>query len=235
MVMTDVLEPDDDEEDFRNLPEGLWDRLRAEPTHAPEYLALAAVERWGEHAREFARRVRAEYPEASGAELAEMVKSRHATLARMEGAAAGVPGAFVPIAGAIVSVVPDLAALAWIQSRMVVQIAAVYGHDTTDQDMAAELLVLQGFYNTTEMARIAVAKAGQRIAKRLAMNYLKGGTLVLVRQLFRYVGIKFSRAGLLRAIPLLAIPLSAGVNELATRSLANRAIKFYDLRPRGKS
>ena len=233
--MTDVLEPDDDEEDFRNLPEGLWDRLRAEPTHAPQYLALAAVERWGEQAHEFARRVRAEHPEASGAELAEMVKSRHATLARMEGAAAGVPGAFVPIAGAIVSVVPDLAALAWIQSRMVVQIAAVYGHDTTDQDMAAELLVLQGFYNTTEMARIAVAKAGQRVAKRLAANYLKGGTLVLVRQLFRYVGIKFSRAGLLRAIPLLAIPLSAGVNELATRSLANRAIKYYDLRPRGKS
>jgi len=64
------------------------------------------------------------------------------------------------------------------------------------------------------------------------MKYLKGATLVLVRQLFRYVGIKFSRAGLLRAVPLLAIPLSAAVNEVATRSLAKRAIKFYDLNPR---
>jgi len=233
--MTDVLAPEDDDADeFRNLPEGLWDRLRAEPTHAPQYLALAAVERWGVQAREYAQRVRAEHPDASGRELAQMVKSRHAVLARMEGAAAGVPGAFVPVAAAFASIVPDLAALAWIQSRMVVHIAAVYGHDTNDREMAAELLVLQGFYNSTDAARLAVTAAAERIAKRLAMKYLKGGTLVLVRQLFRYVGIKFSRAGLLRAVPLLAIPLSAAVNEVATRSLAKRAITFYDLNPRRK-
>jgi hypothetical protein len=224
----------DNGEDFRNLPEGLWNRLRSDPVRAPQYLALAAVERWGDDARDHASRLRRERPDASPRELADLVKARHALLARMEGAAAGVPGSFAPIVGAAASIVPDITALAWIQSRMVVHIAAVYGHDTTSTDTAAELLVLQGFYNSTEAARVALAEAGKRVAARLVNQYIKGATLQLLKQLFRYVGIKFTRAGLIRAVPFVAIPLSAGVNEAATRSLANRAIKFYDLSPRGR-
>lgn len=60
------------------------------------------------------------------------------------------PGSFAPLAGSAAALLPDLGALAWIQSRMVVHIAAVYGHDTTDRETAAELLVLQGIYDTTE-------------------------------------------------------------------------------------
>ena len=63
---------------------------------------------------------------------------------------------------------------------------------------------------------------------------MPGSTLVLLEQLFRYVGIKFTRTGLVKAIPFIAIPLRAAVNETATRSLARRAIKYYDTRPSGR-
>jgi hypothetical protein len=224
---------DAEREEVRHLPEGLWQHLRSDPTHAPQYLALAAVNRWGEQAREYASQVRREHPAATSQQLAKLVKSRHALLARMEGAAAGVPTSVAPGPGTALAVLPDLGALAWLQSRMVVHIAAVYGHDTTDQEMAAELLVLQGFYNTTDAARVALTEASKRVATRLVNTYIKGGTLVLLRQLFRYVGIKFTRTGLLKAIPYVAIPLGAAINEAATRSLARRAIKFYDTRPPG--
>jgi hypothetical protein len=79
---------------------------------------------------------------------------------------------------------------------------------------------------------VAVTEAGKRVANRLVNMYVKGATLVLLRQLARYSGVRFSRAALLRAVPLIAIPISAGVNELSTRSLANRAIKMYDTNPR---
>ena len=217
------------------LPDGLWHQLRSDPAHAPQYLALAAVERWGEQARRYAEQVRREYPDATSQQLAQMVKSRHALLARMEGAAAGVPTSFAPGPGTALALLPDLGALAWLQSRMVVHIAAVYGHDTTDREMAAELLVLQGLYNTTDAARVALTQAGQRVANRLINAYIKGSTLLLLRQLFRYVGIKFTRTGLVKAIPFVAIPLGAAVNEVATRSLARRAIRFYDIRPPGKA
>ncbi len=196
----------DEREEVRHLPEGLWQRLRSDPTHAPQHLALAAVDRWGQQAREYAARVRAEHPDATGRELAEMVKARHALLARMEGAAVGVPGSFAPLAGAAAALLPDVGALAWIQSRMVVHIAAVYGHDTSDREMAAELLVLQGIYNTTEAARVGVTEASKRVATRVVNTYVKGATLVLLKQLFRSVGIKFTRTGLLKAIPFVAIP-----------------------------
>jgi uncharacterized protein (DUF697 family) len=163
-----------------------------------------------------------------------MVKSRHALLARMEGASAGIPPSVAPGLGTVAVILPDIAALAWLQSRMVVQIAAVYGHDTTDEEMAAELLVLQGFYNATDAARVAVTEASKRVAQRVIHTYIKGSTLVLLKQLFKYVGIKFTRGGLLKAVPYIAIPLGAVINEAATRSLAKRAIKFYDLQPRRK-
>lgn len=222
----------EDREEVRHLPEGLWERLRSDPTHVPQHLALAAVDRWGQQARDYGDRVRRGYPDATNRELAEMVKARHALLARMEGAAAGVPGSFFPLAGSTAALLPDLTALAWIQSRMVVHIAAVYGHDTNHRETAAELLVLQGIYNTTEAARVALTEASKRVATRLVNTYIKGTTLVLLKQLFRYVGIKFTRTGLLKAVPFIAVPINAGVNELATRSLAKRAIKFYELQPR---
>lgn len=222
----------EEDADVRHLPEGLWQRLRSDPAHAPLYLALAAVDRWGQQARVHADRVRREHPQATNRELAEMVRKRHAMLARMEGAAAGIPGSLAPLAGAAATMLPDITALAWIQSRMVVHIAAVYGHDTSDQETAAELLVLLGFYSSTEAARVAVVEGSKRVATRLVNTYVKGATLQLLKQMFRYVGIKFTRTGLLRAVPFVSIPISAGVNEVATRSLGKRAIQFYDLDPR---
>lgn len=237
--MTSSASVDDDEDvndrdEVRHLPEGLWQTMRSDPTSAPQHLALAATDRWGHQARDYADGVRREHPDATNAELAEMVKDRHAMLARMEGAAAGVPGSVAPLAGSAAALLPDLGALAWIQSRMVVHIAAVYGHDTTDRETAAELLVLQGIYSTTKVARVALEEASKRVATRLVNQYIKGATLVLLKQLFRYVGIKFTRVGLLKAVPFISIPINAAVNEVATRSLAKRTIKYYDTNPRKK-
>jgi hypothetical protein len=231
--VSEPAHPGELEKTDRHLPEGLWKQLLSDPAHAPQHLALAAVDRWGEQARDYAEGVRKRYPDATNRELAEVVKKRHVLLARSQGAAAGVPASFAPLVGAAAAMLPDVAALAWIQSRMVVHIAAVYGHDTTDrQTAAAELLVLQGIYSTTEAARVALTAATKRAATLAVRRYLQGATLVLLRQLFRYVGIKFTRVGVLKAVPFVAIPLSAGVNGLSTASLARRAIKFYDLEPR---
>lgn len=234
--MSEQTNDDDDAEraESRHLPEGLWKQLRQDPTHAPQHLALAAVDRWGQQARDYSDRVRREHPGATNGELAEMVRTRHAMLARMEGASAGVPASVWPVVGAAAVLLPDVGSLAWIQSRMVVHIAAVYGHDTTDRETAAELLVLQGIYNTTEAANRALTEASKRVATRVVNKYIKGATLVLLKQLFRYVGIKFTRTGLLKAVPFVAVPLGAGVNEVSTRSLGKRAIKYYELEPRKK-
>src|SRR3954467_13504429 len=94
----------------RELPPSLWARLRADPARAPEYIALAAAERHAPAAAawvEERKRTQAHSP----AELAQMAKRKHAARAAFGGAATGIGGIVTPI--------PDLAAAAWIQARLV--------------------------------------------------------------------------------------------------------------------
>src|ERR687893_3184358 len=99
-------------------PVELLRRLRADPLRAPEHVALAAAAAHGPAAAAWVRDRRSQYALAPG-ELARMAKRRHASLARLGGAATGL--------GGVATIVPDLALLAWIQSRMVFFIAAAEG------------------------------------------------------------------------------------------------------------
>ena len=81
-----------------------------------------------------------------------MARRRHATLASVEGAATGV--------GGIVTMVPDLVGLAWIQSRLVFFVAAAYGWDPHDPMRPAELLVINGLYDDAGGARAALDGVG---------------------------------------------------------------------------
>jgi hypothetical protein len=91
--------------EIRALPRSLWESLRADPVRAPEHLALAAAERHGPAAAKWVQDRRAMYA-VTPHDLAQMAKKRHAGLARYSGAAGGV--------GGFVTLVPDLAAAAWV-------------------------------------------------------------------------------------------------------------------------
>ena len=105
---------------------------------APEHIALAAARTFAPQAERWAAEKRSRFA-VEPRELAMMAKKRHATLARFEGAATGI--------GGFVTMVPDIAALAWIQARLVFYVAAAYGYDPHDPMRPAELLVLHEFYS----------------------------------------------------------------------------------------
>ena len=148
-----------------------------------------------------------------------MAKRRHATLARFEGAATGV--------GGIVTLVPDLARLAWIQSRLVFFIAAAYGYDPHDPMRPAELLVLmRPLRRTSQTARAALD--GDRQDARRGVHRLaaaaRGGARAPAGEDGRQArGPPHRRA----AIPVFAIAFNAVANERDTRALADRAIQFW--------
>jgi hypothetical protein len=212
-----MTEPDD--EVLRSLPDGLWARLRADPARAPEHLALAAAEVHGPAARDWVAERRSTYA-VEPAELARMAKRRHATLARFGGAAGGV--------GGFVTVVPDLAAAAWIQSRCIYFVAASYGFDPLDRMRPAEALVLQQIYDDVGAARAALDGAGKHVAQAMVESKLGGSeSETLARRLARMVGRRAVRHMAGRLIPGVAIAFNAVGNERDTRALADRAIAFY--------
>ena len=203
--------------DPRRLPARLWDQIRSDPTRAPEHVALAAAEVHGPAAAAWVGRKRGLYS-YDGKALARMVKRKHASLARYGGVATGF--------GGIWTVLPDLAAVAWIQSRMIFFVAAAYGYDPLDRMRPAELLVLQGMYPNPIEARAALDGAGRRVASAYVDKRLAGND-VLLGSLLGVIGRRSVEKTTGKAIPGIASVFNAVGNERDTRRLADRAIRFY--------
>jgi hypothetical protein len=206
-----------DETAVRELPPGLWDRLRLDPARAPEHIALAAAGTFAPQAERWAAEKRARFA-VEPAELAQMAKKRHATIARFEGAATGI--------GGIVTMVPDLVALAWIQSRLVFYVAAAYGYDPRDPMRPAELLVLHDFYPDPQSARKALDGIGPTIAEAYVGTKFQREEALALR-LAKFLGVRSARKLAGRVIPGVAIAFNAIGNERRTRALADKAIRFY--------
>ena len=198
-------------------PKRLWDRLLAEPDRAPEYIALAAAERFGPQAEEW---VRIAGPGHTPEQLARVAFKKHVRLARLEGGALGIGGA--------VTLAPDMIALLWIQSRMVFYIAAAYGYDPRHPMRPAEYLALQGLYETPAQAREALDGVGKRMAHALVANALSSRrTEALHLKLARYLARRLVRRYASRYIPLIGAPIGALQNGGVTKQLGQRALRYY--------
>lgn len=173
------------------------------------------------------------------AHLDRLIKSQ-LTLARSEGAGAGAVASLAELAAApagptavvasvAATVLADIAALAWIQIRLSLMIAAAYGHDMSDiETRVSEILSLHGLETTVGKS---AAPAGQRVGKRLLERYLRGNLLQALKAMFRLVGIKFSRAALIRGLPLVNIPVNASIADITTRRTSSKARTYYRTLP----
>jgi EcsC family protein len=204
-------------EQIERPPKRLWDRLLAEPDRAPEYIALAAAERFGPQAAEW---VRIAGPGHTPEELARVALKKHVRMARLEGGALGV--------GGVITAAPDLVALLWIQSRMVFYIAAAYGYDPTHPMRPAEYLALQDLYDTPAEARQALDGVGRRMAVAMAERALSSRRSdALHLRLAKYIAKRLARRYAGRLIPFIGAPIGAIQNGSATKQLGERALSYY--------
>jgi EcsC protein family len=198
-------------------PQSLWNRILAQPERAPELIALAASERFGPQAEEWVRVAGAGHtPER----LAKVAYKKHVRLSRLEGGVLGVGGAL--------TAAPDIVALIWIQSRMVFYIAAAHGYDPRHPMRPAELLAIQGFYETPDEARRALDGVGKLMAQAMVEKALSSrNTDALHRRLVRYLARRFARRAAGRFIPLIGAPLGAIQNGNATKEVGKLALDYY--------
>jgi EcsC protein family len=204
-------------EPLERPPESLWQRLRAEPDRAPEYIALAAAERFAPGVEHW---VRIAGPGHTPEQLARVAYTKHVRLARLEGGALGLGGAIT--AG------PDLVALLWIQSRMIFYIAAAYGYDPRHPMRPAELLTLQGVYPSAEEARRALDGVGKRMAVAMAERAMSSRDNQGIHlRLAKYAAKRMARRYAGRLVPLVGAPLGAMQNSAATKNLGRRALTYY--------
>lgn len=225
-VPRDHPEPEDatarsaepDAEHAARPPGSLLKRLRAEPERAPELIALAAASRFAAPARRFAERMRGHgHPPE---EIARRAVRRHVQLARAAGAALGVGGA-VTAAG-------DLVTLAWLESRMVFYVAAAHGYDPGHPMRPAELLALQGVYETPAEARAALDRVGRPLAAALLDRQLaRSRERTLRRRLLAFVSRRTALRLGGRLVPFLSSAVSAVQNGNMVTDLGARARRYY--------
>ena len=205
-------------------PGTLWSRMKADPQYAPEHLALEAVRRLGPEAADWARRIRAERPDLGPDQLADLAIKRFTTLARISGAVSGATG----LPGAVL----DVGVLAWTQSRMVLHVAAAYGHDPSAAERATDLLVLQRVHKVAESARLAlgVAAGRERATRMFAGATARPLTGVMVRlsaKLAQMAGVRAAKRMFAKMIPGAGIAFGTWANAAAIKELAVRARERY--------
>jgi hypothetical protein len=130
-----------------------WAQLIADPGHAPELAALAAVQTIGPRAAEWARRTREAYPNATDDGLARLATKQFTRFGSLSSIFSAVAGSYAPIA--------LLGAAALTHAELILHVAAAYGVDPTDEARATDLLVLTRVHPTREDAAAALAAAQQ--------------------------------------------------------------------------
>ncbi|MGI8530063.1 MAG: hypothetical protein ACR2KO_11350 [Geodermatophilaceae bacterium] len=219
-------------------------RLMASGTDAPKVLLNSAIETNGAWASKYFRNH--EHSPADIDDLVARVIKSHVRLARSEGAsvaatmtAAEVGTAFgtagtLTAGTAVAGLVGDLAGLAWIQTRMVLTLAAIHGHDPQEATRYNELMSLMGLYGApqTDATAKAAGKGARRVFKRLILRHLKGDNLKAIKAMFDMVGIKFTRTGVIKILPFVNVPVSAVLNGAAAHRLGQKADAYYRTLPR---
>jgi hypothetical protein len=157
-----------------------WAALLANPGRAPELLALTAVQTLGPRAQRWATQTRASYPQATDEAISRLATSQFTRGGTVASALGALAGSYAPAA--------LLASSAVTQAEITLHIAAAYGHDPTDPDRAADLLVLAGIHPTVESARAAItAQTGNTLRQLAGRAATQTGAWALVKLATKYL------------------------------------------------
>jgi hypothetical protein len=187
-------------------------RLAADPGHAPELLALAAVQAIGPRAKEWAERTREAYPKATDAAVARLAADQFTRMTSPTSILTALAGSYAPST--------LIATTALTHARVILHVAAAYGIDPTDEARAADLLVLTRVQPSRENAEAALAAAKQQ---QTATDTVKRVARMVATNTAGWVVVKLVS----RYFPGTSLLAAALVSRSSARNMAERANTHY--------
>jgi uncharacterized protein (DUF697 family) len=176
-----------------------------------------------------------ERPDASDKDQAERIAnhiiSRYAKLAATSGGLTALSGVIPGIGTAIAMVgggLTDAVVGMKLQVDMVMCLAEAFGHDLLEAD-AVHLSFLIAAGSSLEKAGV---ETGVRIASKAGVQmlrqYLKGAALQAVKEMFKKVGLVFTRKALEKAAPFgIGVVLGASGDYALTRFVGAQAKRWF--------
>lgn len=165
--------------------------------------------------------------------IAEMVVKRYCRLAATSGGATALAGV-IPGLGTAVTMLggglTDAAVCMKLQVDMCMCLAAAFEWDL-DREDARHLCFLIAAGGALEKAGV---EATTRVASKAGVNmlrqYLKGATLQAIKELFKKLGIVFTRKAMEKALPFgIGVVIGSGANYALTKYVGAEAIAWFVL------
>ncbi|WP_285689434.1 hypothetical protein [Actinoplanes sp. NBRC 103695] len=194
-----------------------WAQLVANPGHAPELLALAAVQTIGPRAAAWAARLRERYPHATDDGLARLAERQFIRFGGVGSVFAAAAGSYVPVA--------LLSSNAVTYAELILHVAAAYNVDPTDRARAVDLLVLTQVHATPEDAEEALSAAEQPAYEE--ETRLTDAIWRLGRMASAQAAVWALVRGVNRLFPGVTVLSAIITSRSGGRTMAARATRYY--------
>jgi len=114
------------------------------------------------------------------------------------------------------------------QIEMTMALATVYGHNIEVEEQKRLCLIVAGLGAINEAAKEGGKQIGTKAFVKMTQQYLKGATLQAVKQIFKKVGITFTRKAAEKAIPFgVGVIIGFSANKGLTWYVGSKARDFF--------
>lgn len=198
-------------------------------------MVLAKPEDIREESIELLEKIRRVNPKKTEAEIqkiaSEKIISNYSYYAAFVGGTTALTGV-IPGIGTAVAVAggatADAVASIKFQVEMTMAIATVYGHNILDEEAKRICFMVAGLGAINEAAKEGGKTLGSKAFISLTEQYLKKGTLTAVKEIFKRVGITFTKKALIKSIPFgVGVVIGFSANKGLTWYVGSKARDFF--------
>ena len=159
--------------------------------------------------------------------------SKYSYYAAFVGGGAALPGV-IPGVGQGVAIgggaATDVVLSMKYQIEMTMAIATVYDHDIETEEKKQLCFIIAGLGAINEAVKKGGKRVGAKAFVKMVQQNLKGPALVAVKQIFKRVGITFTRKAVEKAIPFgIGVVIGFSTNKGLTWYVGNKAKDFFSI------
>ncbi|HDZ9270928.1 EcsC family protein [Vibrio cholerae] len=163
--------------------------------------------------------------------VSEKIISNYSYYAAFTGGATALTGV-IPGIGTAVAIgggaSADAIACMKFQIEMTMALATVYGHDILVEEEKRLCYLIAGLGAISEAAKEGGKTLGSKAFVKLVQEHLKGATLQAVKEIFKRLGITFTRKALEKAIPFgIGVVVGFSANKGITWYVGSKAKDFF--------
>ncbi len=163
--------------------------------------------------------------------IAEKIISNYSYYAAFVGGATGLTGIVPGIGTAIATfggATADVAMSMKYQIEMTMALATLYGHNIENEEGKRLCLIVAGLGAVNEATKEGAKQIGSKAFVKMTQQYLKGSSLIAVKEIFKKVGITFTRSAAQKAIPFgVGVIIGFSANKGLTWYVGNKAKDFF--------